>query len=88
MQMRWNQHKRHGTKSAISLKYRLPAVATAATIHANHSDKRRISASIDTRGETTPYTMAYDSPPINAMSASKDVKSSTVLTSIIVSMPA
>ena len=35
--MRWNQHSRHGMKSATSEKYRLPAIETAATRNAIHS---------------------------------------------------
>jgi hypothetical protein len=32
--MRWYQHSRHGSKWATSEKYRLPAVASSATIQA------------------------------------------------------
>ncbi len=35
MAMRWNQHNLHGTKLASSLKYRLPAIATAAISQAS-----------------------------------------------------
>jgi hypothetical protein len=37
MAMRWNQQRRQGMKSEYSEKNRLPAVATAATVHASQS---------------------------------------------------
>ena len=40
MQMRWYQHSGHGTKCAISERYRLPSVVTSATANANQTALR------------------------------------------------
>ena len=82
--VRWNQHRRHGTKLATSEKYRLPAVAPAATRNESHGPasataepaRWAIGKRDDSRRATTRSTA-----PASAMTASIEVKNSTASTS-------
>ena len=69
MQIRWNQHILHGTRFCTSLKYRLPAIAEAATSHASHTAAPRSWASTG-RAAGTQRAAIIATAPVPAMSAS------------------
>src|SRR5215207_837866 len=87
--MRWYQHRVHGMKRACSEKYRLPAVAAAATRNANHSatsSTAATTAATDLDERATSRATARPMAPAPASRARRLVNTCTASTSTARSM--